>query len=173
MDEPLGALDKKLREQLQLEIKKIHEDLSITVLYVTHDQSESDHVCVMNRSRIVQIGTPKELYFPPRTEFVADFLGESNLFAASIESIADGIAIVRMRDGTAVRTLVVGQRSNEANVKIMIRPEAVEIAVAQRNEKQSAGDCPRPDFCRTCSAIHCGERWPRTRGATWKPFPVG
>ena len=80
MDEPLEALDKKLREQLQVQIKKIHETLGITILYVTHDQSEalimSDRICVMDRSRIVQVGTPKELYFRPTTEFVADFLGE-------------------------------------------------------------------------------------------------
>jgi putative spermidine/putrescine transport system ATP-binding protein len=141
MDEPLGALDKKLREQLQLEIKKIHEDLGITIIYVTHDQSEalimSDRVCVMNRSRIVQVGTPKELYFQPRTEFVADFLGDSNLFAASVESIEDGIAVVRMPDGTAVRSLVGERRPNEATVKIMIRPEAVQIAAARNATRNS------------------------------------
>src|SRR5690606_24648249 len=82
MDEPLGALDKKLRDALQLEIKQLHEDLGITVLYVTHDQEEamvmSDRICLMNNARIEQIGTPDELYHRPKTVYAADFLGESN-----------------------------------------------------------------------------------------------
>ncbi|HIF88473.1 MAG TPA: ABC transporter ATP-binding protein, partial [Candidatus Thioglobus sp.] len=81
MDEPLGALDKKLRETLQREIKQLHENLGITVLYVTHDQEEamvmSDRICVMNDGSIDQIGTPNELYFQPSTMFSADFLGDS------------------------------------------------------------------------------------------------
>ena len=88
MDEPLGALDKKLRGTLQREIKQLHENLGITVLYVTHDQEEamvmSDRICVMNDGRIDQIGTPNELYFHPSTVFSADFLGESNLFNAEV-----------------------------------------------------------------------------------------
>jgi putative spermidine/putrescine transport system ATP-binding protein len=141
MDEPLGALDKKLREQLQVQIKKIHGALGITILYVTHDQSEalimSDRICVMDRSRIVQVGAPKELYFRPRTEFVADFLGESNLIAASIESITDGVAIVRTPDGTVVRTLVSEGMSHKTDVKVMVRPEAMQIAASRSETKNS------------------------------------
>ncbi|MGL3210590.1 ABC transporter ATP-binding protein [Bradyrhizobium sp. BR 1433] len=81
MDEPLGALDKKLRHQLQFEIKKIHQELGVTILYVTHDQEEalvlSDRICVMNHARVEQVGTPNDLYFRPTNEFVADFLGDS------------------------------------------------------------------------------------------------
>ena len=84
MDEPLGALDKKLRDSLQREIKHLHNNLGITVIYVTHDQEEamvmSDRVCLMNEGRIEQIGSPSDLYFRPESIFAADFLGESNLF---------------------------------------------------------------------------------------------
>ena len=80
MDEPLGALDKKLRDQMKLEIKRLHTELGITVLYVTHDQEEamimSDRVCLMNNSQIEQIGSPADLYFRPRSVFAADFIGE-------------------------------------------------------------------------------------------------
>jgi putative spermidine/putrescine transport system ATP-binding protein len=83
MDEPLGALDKKLREQMQLEIKRLHAELGITMLYVTHDQDEaltmSDRIAVFNEGRIEQIGTPIEVYEHPATVFVAGFVGTSNL----------------------------------------------------------------------------------------------
>ena len=88
MDEPLGALDKKLREQMQEEVKRLHLELSTTIIYVTHDQEEalnlSDRICLMHRGRIEQIGTPEELYFEPKTIFAADFIGESNLLAGTL-----------------------------------------------------------------------------------------
>jgi len=132
MDEPLGALDKKLRDQLQLEIKRLHRQLGTTILYVTHDQQEtltmSDRVCLMNHGRIEQIGTPHDLYFRPRSVFAADFLGESNIFPATIvgtdadqlmlRSPAFGEALVRAprRDGIA------------GAVRIMVRPERMVLA---------------------------------------------
>jgi putative spermidine/putrescine transport system ATP-binding protein len=88
MDEPLGALDKKLREQMQVEIKRIHRSVGTTVIYVTHDQSEaltmSDVVAVMQQGRVAQIGTPRMLYEAPASLFVADFLGDSNLLPGKI-----------------------------------------------------------------------------------------
>src|SRR3984957_9102138 len=84
MDEPLGALNKKLREQMQIEIKRLHRDTGATIIYVTHDQEEalalSDRICLMNHARIEQIGTPLDIYERPRTEFAADFIGISNFF---------------------------------------------------------------------------------------------
>jgi putative spermidine/putrescine transport system ATP-binding protein len=125
MDEPLGALDKKLREQLQGEIKKLHKDLGTTLVYVTHDQEEalnlSDRVCLMNGGRIAQIGTPDELYFEPVNEFVADFVGESNLIegtvtAQNVITLADGLMLaVRSTEGHAM-----GSR-----VKVLVRPEKI------------------------------------------------
>ncbi|HET6468137.1 MAG TPA: ABC transporter ATP-binding protein [Geminicoccaceae bacterium] len=131
MDEPLGALDKKLRDQMKLEIKHLHTELGITVLYVTHDQEEamimSDRVCLMNDARIEQLGTPDELYFRPRTVFAADFLGESNILDATVQGIEGGWATLRAADGAAVGApsepgLAAGDR-----VKFMVRPENVAL----------------------------------------------
>jgi putative spermidine/putrescine transport system ATP-binding protein len=98
MDEPLGALDKKLRDELKLEIRKLHRDLGTTVVYVTHDQEEamllSDRICLMNNARVEQIGTPIWLYERPATRFAATFLGESNILdgISTVEGIAVGSA---------------------------------------------------------------------------------
>ncbi len=88
MDEPLGALDKKLREQMQIEIKRLHRETGATILYVTHDQEEalalSDRICLMNHARIEQIGTPAEIYERPRTAFAADFIGISTILRGHV-----------------------------------------------------------------------------------------
>lgn len=93
MDEPLGALDKKLREHMQIEIMRLHRDLGVTVLYVTHDQEEalvmSDRIAVFNHGRIEQIGTPADLYDNPETQFVADFIGETNFISGKVIGFED------------------------------------------------------------------------------------
>jgi len=131
MDEPLGALDKKLRDRLQLEIKQLHRQLGIAVLYVTHDQEEalvmSDRICLMRDGRIEQLGTPDDLYFRPRTVFAADFLGESNLLAGRFIGHDAGLAKIELDDGTTLIgssevRLEPGQR-----VRVMVRPEALRI----------------------------------------------
>jgi putative spermidine/putrescine transport system ATP-binding protein len=131
MDEPLGALDKKLRDQMQLEIKQLHTELGITVLYVTHDQEEamimSDRICLMNEARIEQMGTPADLYFKPRTAFAAGFLGESNLLEATVESIADGRATVKTPDGALVRAPAAAGLAPGQSVKLMVRPERLSV----------------------------------------------
>ncbi|RQT14955.1 ABC transporter ATP-binding protein [Burkholderia contaminans] len=130
MDEPLGALDKKLRNQLQFEIKKIHEELGVTLLYVTHDQEEalvlSDRICVMNHARIAQIGTPNELYFRPTSEFVADFLGEANLIPGAVCESFSGYGLVRTSNGSTVRCTM--QSGVNGAMKVMVRPESVRLA---------------------------------------------
>jgi putative spermidine/putrescine transport system ATP-binding protein len=127
MDEPLGALDKKLRDQLQLEIKRIHQTLGVTLLYVTHDQSEalvlSDRICLMNGGQVEQIGTPDDLYFRPRTMFAADFLGESNILDASIVLDGGGYRI-STACGLTIKGVTTHQVMSQGNVKIMIRPES-------------------------------------------------
>lgn len=132
MDEPLGALDKKLRDHMQLEIKRIHRELGTTIVYVTHDQEEamtmSDRICLMNAGAIAQLGTPADLYFRPESVFVADFLGESNLLDA----------IVTERTGDQVRITVHGVDKGRAMaydpliesgnaVKLMLRPQNIRI----------------------------------------------
>ena len=90
MDEPLGALDKQLREQMQLEIKQLHDELGVTVVYVTHDQSEaitmSDRIVVLRQGKIEQLGSSADLYDRPRTKFVADFIGQTNVIPAQRSS---------------------------------------------------------------------------------------
>ena len=109
MDEPLGALDRKLRDHMQLEIKRIHREMGTTIVYVTHDQEEamtmSDRICLMNGGQIEQLGTPDELYFHPRTLFVADFIGESNLLSGVVTAVTgnhDGCGVRRWRSSESV-----------------------------------------------------------------------
>ena len=96
LDEPLGALDLKLRQQLQVELKRIQPEVGITFIYVTHDQDEaltmSDRIAVMDRGRVLQMGAPNEVYDEPGSEFVAGFVGVSNLLELEVESVANGVA---------------------------------------------------------------------------------
>ena len=141
MDEPLGALDKKLREQLQLEIKKIHRELGVTILYVTHDQEEalvlSDRVCVMNEARIEQIGSPHDLYFRPETEFVASFLGESNLVDGRIVSVEGATATIDSPLGSIGGVKLARKAEADEEVLLLIRPECLRLSAA--GSPQSAG----------------------------------
>jgi spermidine/putrescine transport system ATP-binding protein len=136
LDEPLGALDLKLRKQMQLELKRIQNEVGITFVHVTHDQEEAmtmaDAIAVMNAGRIEQLGAPTELYETPRTSFVAGFLGVSNLLRATVE--ADGV--VRLSDGTVVRVPAAAGRSGEIGVGV--RPEKVQLGT--RNENHLAGE---------------------------------
>jgi putative spermidine/putrescine transport system ATP-binding protein len=129
MDEPLGALDKKLREQLQLEIKRLHATLGTTILYVTHDQEEalvmSDRICLMRDGRIEQLGGAHDLYFAPGSAYAADFLGESNLLDATVEPSGEG-ARVEARGGI---TMSVPRMADirQPRVKLLIRPEKLAL----------------------------------------------
>ena len=142
MDEPLGALDKKLRDSLQREIKHLHDNLGITVIYVTHDQEEamvmSDRVCLMNEGRIEQIGSPSELYFQPKSIFAADFLGESNLFAGKVVSQAAEGTTIERADGVAVSGICDDQVSNGETVHYMIRPENIRVSLDKGSEENLA-----------------------------------
>lgn len=129
MDEPLGALDKKLREHMQIEIMRLHRDLGITVLYVTHDQEEalimSERIAVFNHGRIEQIDTPVELYENPNSRFVADFIGETNFMEGRITAIKNGIATVAGHGalfGRADGDFVIGEE-----VVVAVRPERLQI----------------------------------------------
>jgi putative spermidine/putrescine transport system ATP-binding protein len=131
MDEPLGALDKKLRDRMQLEIKHLHTELGITVLYVTHDQEEamimSDRICLMNEGRIEQVGSPTDLYFRPRTLFAADFLGESNLLEATVVAIEASTLVLSGTAGATLRApLAAGVRPGD-RVKLVVRPERLAL----------------------------------------------
>lgn len=126
MDEPLGALDRKLREQMQLEIKRLHGQLGITVLYVTHDQEEamilSDRICLMNQARIEQVGRPEELYFRPATPFVATFLGESNLIDGTVAE-AGPAAVLKGPGGCTIRAEAPAPVAKGQKLRMLVRPE--------------------------------------------------
>ena len=132
LDEPLGALDLKLRKQMQLELKRIQQEVGITFIYVTHDQDEamtmSDRIAVMNGGRIEQLGDPSELYERPMTAFVAGFLGISNLLPGSIvERRGDGIS-VRLDGGSVVRATALAGDPQDGRVQVGIRPEKLTIS---------------------------------------------
>ena len=139
MDEPLGALDKQLRENMQFEIKHLHENLGITVVYVTHDQGEaltmSDRVAVFNDGKIQQLATPSDLYERPDNAFVAGFIGENNKLTGKIESIADGACKVRLATGELIDATPVNVSQTGDAVLVSIRPERVDYTP----EKLAAG----------------------------------
>ena len=130
LDEPLGALDLKLRKQMQLELKRIQHDVGITFVHVTHDQEEAmtmaDTIAVMNSGRIEQLGTPADLYERPQTAFVAGFLGKSNLLDATVS----GEGVVQLLDGSELRARTNG---NRGPVAIGVRPEKIRLGDAGVN----------------------------------------
>ena len=133
LDEPLGALDLKLRKQMQLELKAIQHDIGITFVHVTHDQEEAmtmaDQIAVMHGGRIEQLGTPTELYETPSTAFVASFLGVSNL----IPGMVSGSDTVRLHSGPEVRVRPDALAGRTGEVAIGIRPEKIELGAGQPN----------------------------------------
>jgi ABC-type Fe3+/spermidine/putrescine transport system ATPase subunit len=142
MDEPLGALDKNLREQMQIEITRLHRSLRITVLYVTHDQGEaltmSDRIALMNRGQIEQLGEAPELYDRPVNRFVAEFLGESNLVPGRVERDPDGrrgwlVSAAGLRLPVALDSDAVPERA-----LLVVRPEKL---VLRPDDGSSGGEC--------------------------------
>jgi putative spermidine/putrescine transport system ATP-binding protein len=137
MDEPLGALDKKLRDQMQLEIKRIHRELGTTIIYVTHDQEEamtmSDRICLMNAGAVEQLGSPNDLYFRPRSLFVADFLGESNLLPGTVRD-TDGEGLDIAVGGETLSARAVG------NGTLFVRGQSVRVMVRPQNLTVGTGD---------------------------------
>jgi spermidine/putrescine ABC transporter ATP-binding subunit len=132
MDEPLGALDKKLRERMQVEMKAIHRSVGTTFLYVTHDQGEalamSDVIVVMRDGRVEQLGAPRDLYDAPATEFVADFLGSANLLVGRVAGQSGGLVTVELRGGVTVHARAARAPAPGATVKLLVRPEDVDVA---------------------------------------------
>ncbi|PYE39479.1 putative spermidine/putrescine transport system ATP-binding protein [Rhizobium sp. PP-F2F-G20b] len=141
MDEPLSALDKKLREEIQYEIRRIHQQTEVTILYVTHDQEEalrlSDRIAVFSKGIIDQIGTGPELYSNPQTRFVAEFIGDSDFLSCKVLSASDGHATISLGDGRAFdRVPLHGLASAGAIAALMLRPERLRLA---RMAEENAG----------------------------------
>jgi len=143
LDEPLGALDLKLRKRLQIELKRIQTEVGITFVYVTHDQEEaltmSDRIAVMNRGRVEQLGTPEALYERPATPFVADFIGTTNLLHGSVDAVNGREELVRLVSGECCRIQAAG-RSIGDPVDLSLRPEAGRIEPGDATGDGNTGD---------------------------------
>jgi putative spermidine/putrescine transport system ATP-binding protein len=131
MDEPLGALDKQLREQMQLEIRRLHRDLGVTMVYVTHDQAEaltmSDRIAVFHQGRIQQIGTPTAVYEQPANAFVARFIGENNRIAGTVERVDGRRCALRAAAGAVVAGTCSAPLAPGSAALASVRPEQVAI----------------------------------------------
>jgi spermidine/putrescine transport system ATP-binding protein len=131
LDEPLGALDVKLRKQMQLELKRIQHDIGTTFVYVTHDQDEalamSDRIAVMNGGRVEQIGSPREIYEHPETAFVADFIGSLNTLELKVDELVGGYAVMRLGENERVVVPVGSGTRTGDSFRVAVRPERVQI----------------------------------------------
>ncbi len=142
LDEPLGALDLKLRKQMQLELKRIQQEVGITFIYVTHDQEEamtmSNRIAVMRHGKIEQLGEPEHVYENPATEFVAGFLGASNLLEGQLKETTDGVSTVLLNTGGTVSVPAARIPSDAGErVKVGVRPE--KISIARGEERVASG----------------------------------
>ncbi len=135
LDEPLGALDLKLRQQMQTELKRIQRDVGITFVYVTHDQGEaltmSDRIAVMQAGTVDQLGTPREIYERPATRFVAGFIGTSNLLDGTVASVDGGVAVLAYGPGERVLVPVPAGISAGSALEVSVRPEKIDLALRE------------------------------------------
>jgi spermidine/putrescine ABC transporter ATP-binding subunit len=153
MDEPLGALDRRLRQTLQFEIKRLHRELGITIVYVTHDQEEalsmSDRIAVMAHGRIQQVGDPRSVYEHPRTEFVATFLGETNLILVEVsERSGEAVPVTHQRSG---QTHVMKLDIRSGLARLSVRPEHIQLAGVNDDSRGFVGAVETKTFM--------GDRW--------------
>ncbi len=141
LDEPLGALDLKLRERMKIELKLLQHQFDTTFLYITHDQSEalvmSDNVAVMNAGRFEQIGPPEQLYHAPASGFVAGFVGDANRWRGRVAAVADGRARVRIADGEIVAAARGPDVTEGAEVDVFVRPEAIALSAPEGGNRLS------------------------------------
>lgn len=162
MDEPLSALDKKLREEMQLEIRRLHRELGVTMVFVTHDQSEamtlSDRVAVFNHGRIEQLATPQILYDAPANPFVANFLGDNNVLQCTLAAgaVANSVASVMTSTGHTLQARMAGTAdlASGATAQLCIRPEFLQVASGD-------GNTPPPNRIdgSLVDLIHQGDHW--------------
>ena len=154
MDEPLGALDKQLREQMQYEIKHIHENVGVTITYVTHDQSEaltmSNRIAVFNDGIIQQLAAPDELYEKPRNTFVAQFIGENNTLQGVVREVEGDSCTVEVDGGDMVKALAVNIEGTGGRTTLSLRPERVAVNPPE-------GSCPNVFEGRVEELIYLGD----------------
>ena len=132
LDEPLSNLDRKLRIHMRQELRQLQERLGITTLFVTHDQNEalsmSDRVAIMNKGKIIQIGTPNEIYEKPRSMFVADFVGNTNSIEGDIVDVSEALATLKVKEGFSLKVRAEGEIKTGERLSITIRPERLKIS---------------------------------------------
>ncbi|HEY7738037.1 MAG TPA: ABC transporter ATP-binding protein [Candidatus Limnocylindria bacterium] len=142
LDEPLGALDLKLRKQMQIELKRIQSEVGITFIYVTHDQEEamtmSDRIAVMRAGKIEQLGDPESLYERPETAFVAGFLGVSNLLEGDVAGHEGGMIAIRLSDGTVIKAPAAS--NGQEHVRLGVRPEKLRVVALNEGQAAAATD---------------------------------
>jgi spermidine/putrescine transport system ATP-binding protein len=162
LDEPLGALDVKLRKQMQLELKRIQHDLGTTFVYVTHDQEEalamSDRIAVMNGGRVEQTGSPREIYEHPRTAFVADFIGSLNALDLTIDELVGGYAVARFGENERVVVPVGAGRQAGETIRVAVRPERVQIGPAPDGGSRLEGTIAELVFLGMYTQLHVDTR---------------
>jgi ABC-type Fe3+/spermidine/putrescine transport system ATPase subunit len=139
LDEPLGQLDAKVRNEIRYDIRRMAKDLGLTAIHVTHDQAEamsiSDRIAVMKKGRVLQVGSPKELYMTPNSIFVAHFIGESNFLEGHILEPLDERAIIELRGGIQVQAITKNTKKDE-RVVLAIRPEAIKMEKSGTHAKR-------------------------------------
>ena len=143
MDEPLGALDKNLRESMQYEIKHIHESIGVTVVYVTHDQGEaltmSNRIAVFNDGKVQQLSSPDKLYEEPVNSFVAEFIGENNRFSGQVTDVSKDKCKVKLDDGSEILANPITVKSNSEKTIVSLRPERALINTKDKMENNFKG----------------------------------
>ncbi|MEE4603614.1 MAG: ABC transporter ATP-binding protein [Desulfobacteraceae bacterium] len=141
LDEPLSALDLKLRQQMRFEIRRIQKNIQITTIFVTHDQTEAltmaDRIVIMNAGRIEQIGTPNDIYYHPKSKFTSDFIGETNFLNGRVKCLQEDEVMVDLSEGSRIKALVANNALSSGNVMIGIRPEHIAL---RRQKPQSANN---------------------------------
>ena len=142
MDEPLGALDKNLRESMQYEIKHIHENIGVTVVYVTHDQGEaltmSNRIAVFNDGKVQQLSNPSELYEKPVNSFVAEFIGENNTFNGDVSDISGGKCKVKLSNGEILASAI-SVKAHGEKPTVSLRPESALIEPSEKMDNMFSG----------------------------------
>jgi spermidine/putrescine transport system ATP-binding protein len=162
LDEPLGALDVKLRKHMQLELKRIQHELGTTFVYVTHDQDEalsmSDRIAVMNQGVIEQVGDPRTIYQRPETPFVADFVGVLNAIEVRLDELVGGVAEMRLSDGQRVRVLAEPDLRPGDRIVVAVRPERVRLHPGAHGEASDgsvlAGAIEQVVYLGTLTQLH-------------------
>lgn len=149
LDEPLGQLDAKVRNEIRYEMRRMAKDLNLTAIHVTHDQAEamsiSDRIAVMKKGKVVQVGTPQELYMKPNSLFVAYFIGESNFLEGTVVEVADGELTIELRGGFNVKAFGEGLNKGERAV-VVVRPEVFMVEPKKQGKNMLKGVVKKISF---------------------------